>query len=131
MKPIGSDTRAGTGAGLAPRRRHAPQIATSPTNRAAGEDRERPAVRGGCRANHEAEERLQPALAGRAVAVARALAGAVVALQPGVEMLGEGLARDPELTTLGADLHPRAELRGRARAAEAALLTLAPVAACV
>jgi hypothetical protein len=43
-------------------------------------------------------------------------------------MLGEGLARDPELATLGADLHPGAELRGRARATEAALLMLAPVA---
>ena len=77
---------------------------------------------------HEAEEWFQPALAGRAVAVARALARVVVALQPGVEMLGEGLARDPELATLSADLHPRAELRGCARATEAALLTLAPVA---
>ena len=56
------------------------------------------------------------------------LAGAVVALQPGVEVLGEGLVRDPELPALGADLHPRTELRGRALAAEAALLTLAPVA---
>src|SRR5437763_731435 len=49
----------------------------------------------------------------------------MVALQPGIEVLGEGLARDPELAALGAGLHPRAELGGRARATEPALLTLA------
>jgi len=41
---------------------------------------------------HQAEERLQPPLAGRAVAVARDLGGTMVAPQPGVEMLGEGLS---------------------------------------
>jgi hypothetical protein len=55
---------------------------------------------------------FSPPLAGRAVPVARDPAGAVVALQPGVEMLGERLTRDPEFAALGADLHPRAELGG-------------------
>ena len=80
---------------------------------------------------HGTEERLQPPLTGRAVPVARDLSGTVVAPPPGVEVLGDGLAGAPELAALGTDLHPRAELRRRARAGESALLALAPVAVAV